>query len=276
MSNDVIRLNVGGWHLTSTRSTLTKYKGSVLERMFNQDSPMAPAKLLNGAYFIDDDPYVFSAILQWLRRGVIDAKISIDLLSNAACYYGLDSLMQQIEKEEEKKEAIDQSWHHRFQRMEAMMDDVAQIAKGVSASSTYHHYYSHNYYYYGHRSGAGSDSSFPSDGSSDNAASSDACRDRGARASNSGRGHGQFGGRGRMHGYAGVPEEGQDPFDGLERGRGRGRGHPVGRCHDHQGGSGRTGRGQGHPRGRGRGHAGGQRSGLNRGRAFGRGLVRGF
>ena len=35
---------------------------------------MAPAQLINGAYFLDEDPYVFSAILLWLRHGLIDEK----------------------------------------------------------------------------------------------------------------------------------------------------------------------------------------------------------
>ena len=54
--NDIITLDVGGTLFKTTRSTLIQYPDSVLQKMFDPQSAMAPAMLDNGAYFIDRSP----------------------------------------------------------------------------------------------------------------------------------------------------------------------------------------------------------------------------
>jgi hypothetical protein len=77
MEDKIISLNVGGQVMCSSRSTLTKVKGSLLELMFDPDHSVPPSKLIDGAYFIDEDPEVFRAILTWLRRGVLEASATV-------------------------------------------------------------------------------------------------------------------------------------------------------------------------------------------------------
>ena len=105
MSDEIVRLNVGGRFITTSRSTLTKCKDSLLERMFQESNPLNPSKLVDGAYFLDEDPDVFGAILTWLRHGVVDRKCaSTDHLAAAASYFGLEDLRRAVEEAEEEEE----------------------------------------------------------------------------------------------------------------------------------------------------------------------------
>merc|ERR1711931_449221 len=108
----IIRVNVGGRRIETSRSILTKIPGSILERMF---SNVPPASQIEGAYFIDADPVIFDAILAWLRYGVIDLKnVSLEHLTAATSYFGLEVMHKQLldrqtkmETEETKKRVSD-------------------------------------------------------------------------------------------------------------------------------------------------------------------------
>ena len=52
-------LNVGGRLFTTTRTTLTSEPDSVLARMFDPASPLPPARMIDGAFFIDANPAIF-------------------------------------------------------------------------------------------------------------------------------------------------------------------------------------------------------------------------
>ena len=105
MSDEIIQLNVGGRLMTTTRSTLTKCKDSLLEKMFDKDSPFAPARRIDDAYFIDEDPDIFSAILTWLRHGVVERKsLSTEHLMAAAAYFGLEDLRRSVGEAEAEEE----------------------------------------------------------------------------------------------------------------------------------------------------------------------------
>ena len=144
MSADILRLNVGGRLVTTARSTLTKIKDSFLERMFNGLNPLAPASLVDGAFFIDEDPDVFAAVLTWLRHGVIDRKnVSGEHLLAAASYFGMDemheqltSLMDEEEKRERKeKQEAEQSWREfceeKFEAIAWKLEAIASNVKGL-------------------------------------------------------------------------------------------------------------------------------------------------
>ena len=60
--NDLIRLNVGGTSLTTSRGTLLSDPVSSLAKMFQEDSPISPAILHNGEYFLDVDSECFKVI----------------------------------------------------------------------------------------------------------------------------------------------------------------------------------------------------------------------
>jgi len=70
-SKDIIDLEIGGTHfITTTKSTLTKYKNSVLSAMFNGKHEIAFHK---GWVFIDWDGQAFAHVISFLRTGKMPA-----------------------------------------------------------------------------------------------------------------------------------------------------------------------------------------------------------
>lgn len=53
MSNEWIKLNVGGVIYQTTLMTLMKDENSMLHRMFSENNLMEPGKLEDGCYLID-------------------------------------------------------------------------------------------------------------------------------------------------------------------------------------------------------------------------------
>merc|ERR1711872_968454 len=102
--------------------------------MFNGLSPLAPATLVDGAYFIDEDPDVFNAVLTWLRHGVVDRKfIFSDHLATAASYLGLEELQEYLATlvKEEKLET-ENRWRDFYEKKyETLKWSLDAIANGV-------------------------------------------------------------------------------------------------------------------------------------------------
>jgi len=65
--SDWISLDVGGRKLSTTRSTLVSNPNSALARMFDPNSGLQPARMVDGSYTIDADPDCFQVLLNWLR-----------------------------------------------------------------------------------------------------------------------------------------------------------------------------------------------------------------
>jgi len=86
---DIIDINVGGKHFTTSRSTLCSIKGSLLEAMFSGRWDIQKDK--KGRYFIDRDPTYFEKILNYLREqrdfDIEDGELSA--LKAEVNYYGL-------------------------------------------------------------------------------------------------------------------------------------------------------------------------------------------
>ena len=66
--NEVVELNVGGQHLTTFASTLTKHSNSMLAAMFSGRHPVI--KDSQGRPFIDRNPKMFGLILEYLRTDI--------------------------------------------------------------------------------------------------------------------------------------------------------------------------------------------------------------
>ncbi|XP_046331036.2 BTB/POZ domain-containing protein KCTD7-like [Haliotis rufescens] len=97
MSSDfpaVVYLNVGGRHLTTTLSTLTKYPNSKLAGMFSGRHPVAKDK--DGRYFIDMDGDVFVHILNFLRIGTMPPPERAKEVRDYASGFGLNVLFTAI------------------------------------------------------------------------------------------------------------------------------------------------------------------------------------
>lgn len=65
-SDDIVELDVGGTHITTSKKTLTKHEGSVLEAMFSGRHSLTKH---NGRIFIDRDGVVFGHLVNYLRTG---------------------------------------------------------------------------------------------------------------------------------------------------------------------------------------------------------------
>lgn len=68
IDGDIIELDIGGKHITSSRSTLMRFanEGSVLAAMLSGRHKVAMNK---GRIFIDRDPAPFAHLLSYLRSG---------------------------------------------------------------------------------------------------------------------------------------------------------------------------------------------------------------
>jgi len=75
--NDIITLDVGGTRFRTFRQTLMKVPESMIARMFSPESNLAPAIMVDGAYFLDRSPERFKYILDYLRDGELKVKKSL-------------------------------------------------------------------------------------------------------------------------------------------------------------------------------------------------------
>ena len=91
---DIVKLNVGGKLFITTRSTLKNIDGHMLNAMIRHQNP---AKMVNGAYFIDRNPKMFEWILDHFRgSGVVPRAGSIEAqkLKEEAMYFNIGSLIE--------------------------------------------------------------------------------------------------------------------------------------------------------------------------------------
>ena len=68
---EVVTLNVGGRLFATTRTTLTSESDSVLGRMFDPASSLPPARMVDGAFFIDANPKVFEVRQMFVNTTVL-------------------------------------------------------------------------------------------------------------------------------------------------------------------------------------------------------------
>jgi hypothetical protein len=108
-----VHLNVGGRVFATTVSTLTRTDShSMLARMFTQgDVEWQSAVDENGAYLIDRSPRYFEPILNFLRHGqlVIDKSLSVEGVLEEAKFFGVTSLIEQLEDMIEREQPPDDS-----------------------------------------------------------------------------------------------------------------------------------------------------------------------
>jgi len=92
---NVIDLNVGGFHYTTSLSTLCKYKDSILAVMFSGRYNLVRDKI--GHIFIDRDGRYFGHILNYIRCNQIPPEsIVLDVLREAKFFY-INSLIIKLE-----------------------------------------------------------------------------------------------------------------------------------------------------------------------------------
>ena len=97
MSQDIIRLNVGGVPYTTTKATLSRYPNSMIGAMFNGSMPTTVDD--EGRYFIDRDGNMFAHVLNFLRSSQLalpDGFKHHDQLAVEADFYQVEPLIQAL------------------------------------------------------------------------------------------------------------------------------------------------------------------------------------
>lgn len=97
--NEIVNINVGGTRFMTSRQTLMREPSSLLGRMFDIDSSLKPAAMLDdGAYFLDRDPKKFEIILNYLREDELAmmSKTNLINLKIEARYFQLKNLEAEI------------------------------------------------------------------------------------------------------------------------------------------------------------------------------------
>ena len=108
-----VHLNVGGKLFATTVSTLTRTDvdgSSMLARMFTHgDVEWQSAVDETGAYLIDRSPLYFEPILNYLRHGqlVLDKNVNPEGVLEEAKFFGLTSLIEQLEDLIEREQPPD-------------------------------------------------------------------------------------------------------------------------------------------------------------------------
>ena len=91
---EIVKLNVGGQVFVTTRSTLKNIEGHMLNAMIRHDNP---ARMIDGAYFIDRNPRMFEWILDHFRgSGVVPPPGSVEAqkLKEEAIYFNIVGLIE--------------------------------------------------------------------------------------------------------------------------------------------------------------------------------------
>jgi len=87
--DEIVELNVGGQYFATAKSTLCRFKGTMLETMFNGNWELK--KDSNGRYFVDRNPKLFAVILDFLRdpEAPIELPCNEEKFKREVEYYGL-------------------------------------------------------------------------------------------------------------------------------------------------------------------------------------------
>jgi len=98
-NGEIISLNVGGVIYQTTKGTLLKYQGTMLESMFSGRHCIT--KDAKGNIFLDRDGFIFKYILNYLRTGQfpdLSKKEMLELREEAE-YYAITPLVKALEKQ---------------------------------------------------------------------------------------------------------------------------------------------------------------------------------
>jgi len=105
--NEWVTLNVGGRIFSTTRSTLTKDRDSMLASMFGDSWNSATDA--SGSYMIDRTPEYFAPILNYLRCGVlvIDDGVNAEGVLNEAKFFNIAGIIDKLTAVVERKNRAD-------------------------------------------------------------------------------------------------------------------------------------------------------------------------
>ena len=108
-AESVIDLDVGGTRFRTTRTTLLSDPDSMLAKMFDPEAHLAPSVKIDGAYFIDRDPFYFRTVLNFLRSGHLEQDCDVNGLLKEAAFFGLSGLQEALQN---RKKSIQSKLKH--------------------------------------------------------------------------------------------------------------------------------------------------------------------
>ncbi|XP_046864458.1 BTB/POZ domain-containing protein KCTD5-like isoform X2 [Xenia sp. Carnegie-2017] len=133
-SKSWIKLNVGGTHFLTTKTTLSRDPKSFLSRLIMEDPELPTDKDEQGAYLIDRDPKYFSPILNYLRHGklIIDSGMSEQGVLEEAEFYNITELIQ-LTKEKIKSHHLrnQTSTKHVYRVIQYHEDELTQMVSSL-------------------------------------------------------------------------------------------------------------------------------------------------
>ena len=103
-SESIVSLNVGGTVFQTSPSTMLKYPGSKLEKMFNEGQ-----MIKNQTFFLDEDPEYFRIVLNFLRKGELftfDEENLFDGVFDLAKKFELAELVKVLENDWKEKVVV--------------------------------------------------------------------------------------------------------------------------------------------------------------------------
>lgn len=124
--SQILRLNVGGYIYTTTRSTLVKYPDSMLGVMFKGDIPSKTDQ--DGNFFIDRDGQMFRYILNFCRSGKLCLPqnfLEFDLLENEADFFQIQPLILSIATARQ---------HENKENLEVHYVEIVEVRTGTTAT----------------------------------------------------------------------------------------------------------------------------------------------
>ena len=91
ISIDILKLNVRGMIILTSRSTLISDPQTALAMMFALDQPLASTTMIDGGHFIDADPECFQVLLNWLtyRKVLLPRNLTPQSVAAVAEVYGM-------------------------------------------------------------------------------------------------------------------------------------------------------------------------------------------
>ncbi|KAJ8679249.1 hypothetical protein QAD02_015036 [Eretmocerus hayati] len=135
-NNQWVRLNVGGTHFLTAKTTLTRDPNSFLCRLCQEDSDLISDRDETGAYLIDRDPTYFSPILNYLRHGklVINKDLAEEGVLEEAEFYNITELIRLIKERIILRDSrpIKDSKKHVYRVIQCHEDELTQMVSTMS------------------------------------------------------------------------------------------------------------------------------------------------